>query len=253
MNPFGITRSRLTRTHAFITPGNHLQAPLAGWTDTQGVILISPPMGARFTQFVALMDAGATAGRPLAGIERFVFVEEGQASLQVHGTTHEMNPGGYAYLPPDTVHALYSQVGCRLTLFERRFLPLTGSETAPEVVISMEQAVPGDPLFGDEGVMVQPLLPLTPEYDMAVNLLTFVPGATLPLVEVHVMEHGLLMLQGQGIYRLNDDWYTTLAGDVIWMASHCPQWFAAVGKVSARYLLYKDVGRDPLADTSQPR
>ncbi len=247
MNPFGITRSRVTCTHALITPANHVQAPLAGWTDTQGIILISPQMGARFSQFTALMEAGATAGIPLAGVERFIFVEEGQASLQIKGDAHDLQPGSYAYLPPGTVHALLAPTGCRLMLLERRFMPLEGMDP-PKATVGTEQEVQGEPLLGNEGIMVQSLLPLTPEYDMAVNLLTFVPGATLPLVEVHVMEHGLLMLQGQGIYRLNDDWYTVLAGDVIWMAAHCPQWFAAVGTGPTRYLLYKDMGRDPLAE-----
>ena len=27
------------------------------------------------------------------------------------------------------------------------------------------------------------------------------------MVEIHVMEHGLLMLEGGGIYRLGDRWY----------------------------------------------
>lgn len=99
----------------------------------------------------------------------------------------------------------------------------------------------------DADALLKTLLPATPEYDMAVNLFTFNPGAALPLVEAHVMEHGLLMLQGRGIYRLDDDWHPVQAGDVIWMAPYCPQWFAAVGKQPARYLYYKDAGRDPLA------
>ena len=35
------------------------------------------------------------------------------------------------------------------------------------------------------------------------------------------------------------------AGDAIWMAPYCAQWFVAMGKVPARYLYYKDVNRDP--------
>ena len=57
------------------------------------------------------------------------------------------------------------------------------------------------------------------------------------------MEHGLLMLAGQGVYRLEDSWYPVAAGDVIWMAPYCPQWFVAMGKQSASYLYYKDVNR----------
>ena len=44
------------------------------------------------------------------------------------------------------------------------------------------------------------------------------------------MEHGLLMLEGGGIYRLGDHWYPVTAGDFIWMAPFCPQWFGALGK-----------------------
>ena len=36
------------------------------------------------------------------------------------------------------------------------------------------------------------------------------------------------------------------AGDVIWMAPYCPQWFVAMGKTPARYLYYKDVNRPAL-------
>jgi (S)-ureidoglycine aminohydrolase len=62
------------------------------------------------------------------------------------------------------------------------------------------------------------------------------------------MEHGLLLLDGQGIYRLGERWYPIQAGDAIWMGPYCPQWFAAIGKNPARYLYYKDVNRDPLLD-----
>ncbi len=80
------------------------------------------------------------------------------------------------------------------------------------------------------------------------NVLTFQPGATLPLVEVHVMEHGLLMLEGQGVYRLGAEWYPVRKHDLIWMAPFCPQWFVAMGKSQARYLYYKDVNRDPMEE-----
>ena len=42
------------------------------------------------------------------------------------------------------------------------------------------------------------------------------------MVEVHVMEHGLLMLEGGGIYRLNDEWYPVSTGDFIWMGAVLP-------------------------------
>ena len=54
---------------------------------------------------------------------------------------------------------------------------------------------------------VRSLMPDGPPYDFAVNTMTYDPGASLSMVEIHVMEHGLLMLEGGGIYRLGDAWY----------------------------------------------
>jgi (S)-ureidoglycine aminohydrolase len=87
------------------------------------------------------------------------------------------------------------------------------------------------------------LLPEDPCFDFAVNTMTYQPGAALPMVESHVMEHGLLMLAGGGIYRLGDCWYPVTAGDFIYMAPWCPQWFGALGQSPAKYLIYKDWNR----------
>jgi (S)-ureidoglycine aminohydrolase len=101
--------------------------------------------------------------------------------------------------------------------------------------------------MADESLRVRSLMPDLPAYDFAVNTMTYDPGAALSIVEVHVMEHGLLMLEGGGIYRLGDSWYPVEAGDFIWMAAYCPQWFGALGKHPAKYLIYKDWRRHPLA------
>jgi len=103
------------------------------------------------------------------------------------------------------------------------------------------------PLLDDTSIQVRALIPSTANFDFAVNTMTYDPGASLPMTEIHVMEHGLLMLDGGGIYRLSDCWYPVTAGDFIWMAPYCPQWFGALGKKPARYLIYKDWNRHPLA------
>ncbi len=101
--------------------------------------------------------------------------------------------------------------------------------------------------MGDPALQVRVMLPDDEAFDMVVNTLSFEPGGSLPMVEVHVMEHGLLMLEGGGIYRLDNDWYPVTAGDFIWMGSYCPQWFGALGKTPSKYLIYKDWNRHPLA------
>ena len=125
---------------------------------------------------------------------------------------------------------------------------MSGGGWLPGPLCGDERDISGDPFLGDPDAILKVLLPTDPRFDLAVNVFTFQPGAALPLVEVHVMEHGLLMLQGQGVYRLGDDWYPVRQGDVIWMAPYCPQWFVAMGKEPARYLYYKDVNRDPMEE-----
>jgi (S)-ureidoglycine aminohydrolase len=245
MYPLGQTRSSVRRDHALIGPDSHVEAPLPGWTGSQGTVLISPAMGARFSQFLARMDEGGSAGPPLAGVERFVYVLSGAVHLEAEGEDVRLTAGGYVFVPPGLPHRMHALEPTRLNLFERRYTQVPRIDV-PTLVIGHEQDVVGEPFLGDPDARLKTLLPDSPAYDMAVNLFTYQPGAALPFVEVHIMEHGLLMVAGQGIYRLGDQWYPVAEGDAIWMAPYCPQWFAAYGKEPAAYLYYKDVHRDPL-------
>jgi (S)-ureidoglycine aminohydrolase len=245
MNLFGSTRSRTRRNHALIAPDSFVRSSLPGWENTEVVILISPEMGARFSQYLALMGDGAVAGPPPADFERVIYVVEGEVTLKVERAPEKtLTAGGYAFVPPNVDSRLRAKTASRVNLFEKRYVPLSGA-SGPRPVFGQEQEVQGQPFLGDADALLKTLLPQEPAFDLAVNLFTYRPGATLPMVEVHVMEHGLLMLEGQGVYRLADSWYPVQQGDVIWMASYCPQWFVAMGKGPARYLYYKDVNRFP--------
>jgi (S)-ureidoglycine aminohydrolase len=92
------------------------------------------------------------------------------------------------------------------------------------------------------------LLPDADEFLFNIHIMDFHPGAHLIVHEVHYNTHGLVMLQGQGIYRLGDDWHPVQAGDAIWMAAYVPQWYGALGKDPTRYIIYKDTSLDPLVD-----
>ncbi|KAH8521371.1 hypothetical protein H0E87_002422, partial [Populus deltoides] len=54
-------------------------------------------------------------------------------------------------------------------------------------------------------------------------IMDFQPGEFLNVKEVHYNQHGLLLLERQGIYRLGDSWYPVQSGDAIWMALFVPQ------------------------------
>jgi (S)-ureidoglycine aminohydrolase len=246
MDLFGSTRSVVRGDHALICPDSFVRSPLPGWGNTPCVILIAPPMGARFMQFLAFMDSTAWAEPPAPGIERVVFVMEGKLRVEVPGQPDRtLEAGGFAFFPAGMEYRINATIASKLNVFEKRFTSRPG-QPFPPPVFGREQDVPGNPFMGDPDARLQVLLPDEAPFDLAVNLFRFQPGAALPLVEIHVMEHGLLMLEGQGIYRLGDRWYPVQAGDVIWMKSFCPQWFVAMGKTPAAYLYYKDVNRDPL-------
>lgn len=246
MELFGTTRSQSRRSHALIAPDSHVRSDLPGWERSQGIIVIAPRMGAQFSQYLALMEPGGSAGRPAPGVERVLYVLEGQIDVTLPGSRQQsLGPGGFAYCPPDTHVEARAATPARLNIFEKRYLAAPGYRM-PEPICGHDRDIEGTPFMGDPDAILKVLLPRDPRFDLAVNVFTFRPGTTLPLVEVHVMEHGLLMLEGQGVYRLGDDWYPVQKGDVIWMAPFCPQWFVAMGKGPASYLYYKDVNRDPM-------
>jgi Uncharacterized protein, possibly involved in glyoxylate utilization len=87
--------------------------------------------------------------------------------------------------------------------------------------------------------------PADPRHDMHVTIVTFEPGGCIPFCETHVMEHGLYVLEGKAVYRLNRDWVEVEAGDFMWLRAFCPQACYAGGPGRFRYLLYKDVNRHP--------
>ena len=243
MEVFGQTRSRLARDHALITPDTHVESPIFGWNDSLEVVHISPAIGARFKQYTAIMDAGGRSCAAGKGVERFVYVLDGAMQIEVAGEQHALSVGGYAFIPADGEHTISTKQKTQLIVFEKEFMPLVGF-ASPQPVVGNVKQIEGEPFKSDPDARLQTLLPVSFEFDMAVNVFTYQPGATLPQVEVHVMEHGLQMIAGQGVYRLSDCYYPVGKGDVIWMAAYCPQWFVAMGKEPASYIYYKDIHRD---------
>lgn len=249
MNLFGTTRSSIQRNHALITPDTHVRSPLIGWHKSDAVIHISPALGARFWQYTAYMQPESKSDRLRPQIQRFVYVLQGTIELNSPQHKGSLSVGQYAYLPPGSDCEIRSTEGAVLEVFEKQYAPSLASKTElPSFITGDSINVKSEPFMGDEAAQLKTLLPKDAAFDMAVNLFTFQPGATLPLVEIHVMEHGLMLLEGMGVYRLDDRYYPITAGDVIWMASYCPQWWVAMGKTPSTYLYYKDVHRDQLEE-----
>jgi (S)-ureidoglycine aminohydrolase len=236
MQQLGNTRSARRADHLLLTPDTFVRAPLPGMHQATAIVHIGPEAGARFMQYTAILEAGGRLG-PAAG-QRFLYVLEGEIEVDGDG----LKPDGFAYLPAGQETRIQARNPARLAVIEKPYVALDGV-AAPAALRGDERAVAPQPLEGDDALQVRALLPADPAFDFAVNTMTYLPGASLPMVEIHVMEHGLLMLDGGGIYRLNDSWYPVAQGDFIWMAPYCPQWFGALGKTPARYLIYKDWNR----------
>jgi (S)-ureidoglycine aminohydrolase len=239
----GHTRSSLQPDHLLQTPDTFVRTPLPGISRGTAVVHTAPILGAGFIQYTAELEAGGVVHPGTK--QRFVFVLEGNVYLSDDASVHALTLGSYAYLPSDSAHTIAADTASRLVVIEKPYRPLPGVPE-PGALVGTESEVKPQPLLGDEALQVRSLLPDHLSFDFAVNTMTYAPGASLSMVEIHVMEHGLLMLDGGGIYRLNERWYPVAKGDFIWMAPYCPQWFGALGKTAARYLIYKDWNRHPL-------
>jgi (S)-ureidoglycine aminohydrolase len=213
------------------------------------IVHVSPALGAAFTQYTVELESGGELAATAA--QRFLYVTDGSVQINSAGKDHHLAPRGFAYLAQGTSHRITSREKSRAQVIEKTYLQAP-SITAPSMIIGSEDNISSSALGDDSALQVKCLLPDNPSFDFAVNTMTYQPGAALSMVEMHVMEHGLMMLEGGGIYRLGDCWYPVTAGDFIWMGPWCPQWFGAIGKVPAKYLIYKDWNRHPLTGATQP-
>jgi len=243
LHHLGLTRSVRKPNHALHTPDAFIRTQIPGMTKTAAIVHASPALGAAFTQYTAEMETGGTLGA--CAYQRFVYVLEGELELEYGSTVRVIAKDDYAYLPQGVPRRVVATKPARVAVIEKAYLALDGI-AASEPIFGSEPSVAGQQLMGDPNLMVRGLLPDTIAFDFAVNTMSYQPGAALSMVEVHVMEHGLLMLEGGGIYRLDENWYPVTAGDFIWMGPYCPQWFGAIGKTPAKYLIYKDWNRHPL-------
>jgi len=244
MHNLGRTRSAQQPNHLLLTPDTFVRTTLPGMKGCAAIVHIGPALGAGFTQYTAEFEPGGELGGTIA--QRFIFVMEGAVKLETPDKQSELVARGYAHAPAGLQYRITATEKSRVAVIEKSYESLAGV-APPHLIVSHEDRVASHPLGDDSGLQVKCLLPDEISFDFAVNTMVYQPGVALSMVEMHVMEHGLIMLEGGGIYRLGDSWYPVTAGDFIWMAPWCPQWFGAIGKVPAKYLIYKDWNRHPLA------
>ena len=225
---------------------------LPHWQGTRAWIIARPLTGfaETFSQYIMEVapGGGSTRPEPDPEAEGGIFVVEGAFRLTLGGKAHDMEPGGYAYIPPgadwQVTNAGASPV--RFHWIRKAYERVEGIDL-PEPIVTNERDVAPTPMPDTDGrwATTRFVDPEDLRHDMHVTIVTFQPGAVIPFAETHVMEHGLYVLEGKAVYRLNDDWVEVEAGDFMWLRAFCPQACYAGGPGPFRYLLYKDVNRHP--------
>lgn len=246
-------RAVFTEAYAVIPKGvmSDIVASLLPFWDKTRLWVLSRPLSGfaeTFSQYVMEVQPGGGSQRPDCDptAETALFVVEGTVEIRVGGRVHALAPGGFAWLPPASGWTLRNggSARSRFHWIRKTYDRLDGIDV-PEPVFADERAIAPDPMpdTGGGWATTRFVDPLDIRHDMHVTIVTLQPGAVIPFAETHVMEHGLYVLQGKAVYRLNQDWVEVEAGDYMWLRAFCPQACYAGGPEPFRYLLYKDVNR----------
>jgi (S)-ureidoglycine aminohydrolase len=246
-------RAVFTQAYAVIPKGvmrDIVTSYLPFWENTRAWVLARPLSGFAETFSQYIMEVGPGGGsdkpEPDAGAEAVFFVVEGELTIRLDGETHFMQPGGYAYVPPASDFSVRNEsAGAVQFHWIRKAYEAIEGLNAPQAFVTNENDIAPTSMPGTEGKWATTRFVDLEDmrHDMHVTIVTFEPGAVIPFAETHVMEHGLYVLEGKAVYRLNQDWVEVEAGDFMWLRAFCPQACYAGGPDNFRYLLYKDVNR----------
>jgi (S)-ureidoglycine aminohydrolase len=248
-------RAIFTTAYAVIPKGvmqDIVTSELPFWEKTRCWILAKPLSGFSETVCEYIMEVSPGGGsknpEPDASVEAVLFVLEGRGQVTFGGKIHKLEPGSYVYLPAGLAWTFESsgKVPVRFCWLRKAYEAVNGIATPEAFVINEHDIAPGV-MPGSKGVWstTRFVHPTDLRHDMHVNIVNLEPGGVIPFMETHVMEHGLYVLEGKAVYRLNNDWVEVEAGDFMWLRAFCPQACYAGGPGRFRYLLYKDVNRHP--------
>lgn len=246
-------RAVFTPAYAVIPKGTMrdiVTSYLPFWDNTRLWVLARPLSGfaETFSQYIMDVQPGGGSDRPETDprAEAALFVLSGTAQLVVAGKSYSLRAGSFAYLPPNCDWRLRNDGpdDLRFHWFRKAYQAVDGLD-APDIVITHEADITPTPMPYTDGkwATTRFMDPSDMRHDMHITIVTFQPGAVIPFLETHVMEHGLYVLEGKAVYRLNSDWVEVEAGDFMWLRAFCPQACYAGGPGPFRYLLYKDVNR----------
>ncbi len=246
-------RAVFTEAYAVIPRGvmrDIVTSYLPFWEKTRVWVIARPLSGfaETFSQYIMEVAPGGGSDRPEPDqcAEGVLFVVEGTMDLVLAGDTHVMTEGGYAFIAPGMAWKVRNNgnLPVRFHWIRKSYEAVEGIPQ-PEAFVVNEKDIAPNPMPDTNGVWATTRFVEMDDlrHDMHVTIVTLQPGGVIPFAETHVMEHGLYVLEGKAVYRLNQDWVEVEAGDYMWLRAFCPQACYAGGPGAFRYLLYKDVNR----------
>jgi (S)-ureidoglycine aminohydrolase len=248
-------RAVFTDSYAVIPKGvmqDIVTSFLPHWSNTRAWIIARPMTGfsETFSQYIVEVapGGGSVAPEPDSNAQAVLFVVAGRANLQIGDKHYALQSGNYAYIPAGTQWTFNNNTNEPVKFhWIRKTYDAVDGLSKPDAFVTSDDKVAPIAMPGTNGAWATTRFadPNDLRHDMHVNIVTFQPGGTIPFAETHVMEHGLYVLEGKAVYRLNNDWVEVEAGDFMWLRAFCPQACYAGGPGPFRYLLYKDVNRHP--------
>ena len=227
---------------------------LPHWRNSRAWILARPMTGFSETFSQYLMEVapggGSSDPEPDPQAESVIFVLSGALNLVIGDDASAVGCGDYAYIAPgvqwQVSNSADAERPARFVWIRKRYQLVKGISAPDSFIINEAKIEPeAMPDSGGAWLTTRFVDPSDMRHDMHVNIVTFEPGGVIPFMETHVMEHGIFVLEGKAVYRLNRDWVELEQGDFVWLRAFCPQACYAGGPGRFRYLLYKDVNRHP--------
>src|SRR5580658_1008024 len=140
---FGATRNVVKHRYALLTPEGFVTSYLPGWENAKFVVLISPALGAQFTQFLITFEKDGHGRGNTGKTEFFGYVLEGSASITLDAKRNRMEAGSFVYIPPNKdIH--FQGSNSKLLLFQKKYEALAGTEMPPSFT-GHQREVKGQP------------------------------------------------------------------------------------------------------------
>ncbi|MGB0959838.1 MAG: bifunctional allantoicase/(S)-ureidoglycine aminohydrolase [Halocynthiibacter sp.] len=245
-------RAVFTESYAVIPKGTLRDITTSNfphWDASRAWVIARPMSGFSETFSHYVMDVaaggGSTQPEPDKGVEAVLFVTQGTGDITIEGTVFSLQAGSYVFLPAGTAWMFRAgDDGIGFHWIRKRYVAADGVD-APVAFVTSDGEADYVEMPDTDGRWATTRFVASDDlrHDMHVNIVTFQPGGVIPFEETHVMEHGLYVLEGKAVYKLNQDWVEVEAGDYMWLRAFCPQACYAGGPGPFRYLLYKDVNR----------